>query len=298
MQTIQRFFGVFLLLACGIGLIVPSAGKATSAIVICSLAFIIFCSYFQIGLSKSDLFGDFPIAFRFWLLRYALVPVAAYFLCLAFDKNIAVLMLLSFLLPAAVSSPSFNTIFGGNPDLSLKILVYSSFFSVITIPVLMRWLPDKIVPVSIGKMLLTLVYTLIVPFIIHLPFRQVPRIKEFTNRYNPAFTLVGLSVLFIVVTANNKPVFITHPEMIVVYAILSFLLYVLLYLTGYYLCPFCPNDLRKTFSISSGANNIGLGVTLTALFFPGPMNVFFIVSQLSWVIILIPLRKVMAKLPS
>jgi hypothetical protein len=28
------------------------------------------------------------------------------------------------------------------------------------------------------------------------------------------------------------------------------------------------------------------------------MNVFFIVSQLSWVIILIPLRKVMAKLPS
>jgi predicted Na+-dependent transporter len=56
--------------------------------------------------------------------------------------------------------------------------------------------------------------------------------------------------------------------------------------------PAKSREVRLTMSISSGANNIGLGVTITALFFPGNMNVFFIVAQLAWVIALIPLRKI------
>ena len=47
---------------------------------------------------------------------------------------------------------------------------------------------------------------------------------------------------------------------------------------------------RISYSVSSGANNIGLGVTLTTLFFPGEVNVFFIIAQLSWIFMLIPMR--------
>jgi len=45
---------------------------------------------------------------------------------------------------------------GGKPDLSLKILVYSSFMAVITIPYLMTLFLGSSVELETGKMLLTL----------------------------------------------------------------------------------------------------------------------------------------------
>jgi hypothetical protein len=62
------------------------------------------------------------------------------------------------------------------------------------------------------------------------------------------------------------------------------------YLGTYYLMSGHTRSERIAFSVSSGANNIGLGVTLTILFFPGDINVFIIVSQLAWIIVLIPVR--------
>jgi hypothetical protein len=66
--------------------------------------------------------------------------------------------------------------------------------------------------------------------------------------------------------------------------------YLILYLIGFYINYKNAKGNRIAFSVSSGANNIGMGVTLTMLFFPGDINVFFIVSQLAWIFVLIPMR--------
>jgi predicted Na+-dependent transporter len=290
---IQRYFGILLLLSCLIGLLVPSVGKSTPHIVMFSLAFIIFCSFFQINFSVESLFTDFAVSLKFWVLRYVVLPALVYFFFKWVSGFYAPVLLLSFLLPAAVSSPSFTVIFGGKPDLSLKILVYSSFLSVITIPYLMTLLLGSSIELETGKMLLTLVYSIVVPFFLHLPLRQIKIITDISHRYNALFTLIGLSTIFIVVTARNRPAILGNPELVGWYAIISLAVYSGMYLAGYFLFPSQPASIRKTFSISSGANNIGLGVTITALFFPGDMNIFFIVSQLAWVVMLIPLRKIL-----
>jgi predicted Na+-dependent transporter len=295
MSIINRYFGVLLLLSCLTGMIVPSAGEATSLIVMLSLAFIIFCSFFQINFSVESLFSDFQISIRFWFFRYLAIPVAVYFLFRYISGFYATVLLLSFLLPAAVSSPSFTAIFGGRPELSLKILVYSSFLAVLTIPFIMRWLLGSSIHVPAGKMLMTLVYTIIIPFMVHLPLRKISMVKNITGRYNALFTLIGLCTIFVVVTARNKQTILENPVLVGIYAAEALALYGILYLAGYYLLPSVSAGVRKTFSISSGANNIGLGVTITALFFPGQMNIFFIVSQLAWVVALIPLRKLLVK---
>ena len=292
MHFISRYFGMLLLFSCMIGLLVPSVGSSTSLIVILSLAFIIFCSFFQINFSASAMSADMEISFAFWLVRYVIIPVIAYFAFKWISEFYALLLLLSFILPAAVSSPAFSAIFGGKPDLSLKILLYSSFLAVLTIPFLIRVLGGSAIHIKAGEMLLTLVYTIVVPFIVHLPLRHIKPVKETVGRFNALFTLIGLSTIFIVVTARNKPAIFKNPERVGWYALLALIIYAFMYLSGYYLFPNRHKDERRTFSISSGANNIGLGVTLTALFFPGNMNIFFIVSQLVWVLMLIPLRKV------
>jgi predicted Na+-dependent transporter len=296
MIFVHRYFGMLLLVFCLLGLLVPSFGAGTPVVVTVSLAFIIFFSYFQIDFSPESLLTDFRISIRFWLVRYVIVPVVVYFAFKWIDSFYARVMLLAFLLPAAVSSPSFTVIFGGKPGLSLKILVYSSFLAILTIPFLMTLLLGSTIEVSAGTMLLTLVYTILIPFILHFPLRKVRRIKEFTGKYNSLFTLAGLSMIFLAVTARNKAAILGQPLQIALFAAEALVLYCLLYVAGYYLFPGQPADVRKTFSISSGANNIGLGVTITALFFTGDMNIFFIVSQLAWVVILIPLRRVLARL--
>lgn len=296
MRTINRFFGVILLISCFIGMLVPNAGDKTSLVVILSLAFIIFCSCFLIDFSTGSLLTDFIISVKFWFLRYVIIPVVVFLLFKWISSFYAPVLLLSFLLPAAVSSPSFTAIFGGKPDLSLKILIYSSFLAVFTIPSMMTLLLNSSVEVPEGKMLLTLVYTIIVPFIVHFPLRKIRIVKETAVRYNPLFTLIGLGTIFIVVTARNKMAILGNPGLVGLFAVEALILFSVMYLTGFYLIPKQPSEVRKTLSISSGANNIGLGVTLTALFFPGDMNVFFIVSQLAWVLMLIPLRRVLAKI--
>jgi len=291
MRIIHRYFGMLLLISCLIGLVVPSVGSGTSLIVIVSLAFIIFCSFFQVNFSSSALATDITLSFKFWLARYVIIPVIAYFSLKWISEFYALVLLLSFILPAAVSSPAFTAIFGGKPELSLKILLYSSFLAVITIPILMRMLGGSAIHVSAGQMLLTLVYTIVVPFVLHLPLRHINAVKEIVGRYNAMFTLLALGTIFIVVTARNKPAILANPQKVGLYALIALVIYAIMYILGYYLFPNLHRDVRRTFSISSGANNIGLGVTITALFFPGDMNIFFIVSQLILVLMLIPLRK-------
>ncbi len=292
MQFIRKYFGLLLLLSCMIGMMVPSFGDITPRLVMIALAFIIFCSFFQIEFSPRALAADFTMSLQFYLIRFVLMPVVVFLVLKFFSEFYALLMLLIFLLPAAVSSPSFTILFGGKPDLSLKILVYSSFLSVVSIPLIMGLLPGALVKVNAGQLLMTMVYTIVLPFIIHLPLRKVSRVRNTIARYNALFTLLGLGMIFIAATARNKPAILGNPALVGLYAVIAILLYFILYWIGYMLMPTKPRQVRVTMSISSGANNIGLGVTITALFFPGNMNVFFIVAQLAWVVALIPLRKI------
>jgi predicted Na+-dependent transporter len=289
---ISRYFGLLLLVSCIIGMLVPSFGDITPRLVMFALAFIIFCSFFRIDLSAGAIMADFALSLKFYLSRFVILPVAIFFAVKWFSEFYALIMLLLFLLPAAVSSPSFTILFGGKPDLSLKILIYSSFLSVLAIPVMMGILPGSLVKVNAVDLLMTLVYTIVLPFLLHLPLRRAIAVRNAISRYNALFTLLGLSLIFIAATARNRPAILGNPSLVALYALEAMGLYFILYLVGYIIMKRQSRAERITMSISSGANNIGLGVTITALFFPGNMNIFFIVAQLAWVVALIPLRKI------
>lgn len=295
MKRINRFFSVILLVACFIGMFVPSFGESTAIIVILSLAFIIFSSFFQINLSFQALVADLRISVQFILVRFVLLPVVIFLLLNRFSSLSALIVLLTLLLPAAVSSPAFAMLFGGKPDLSLKILLFTSFLSILTIPFILRLLLGANAEVPVGNLLLTLLWTIVLPFMLHLPLRKIKAVRIIMLSNNSLFTLIGLSVLGIVVVAKNKATIIENPGLIGIFTVASVLLYTLMYIFGYLFLPIGDPGFRRTFSISSGANNIGLGVTITALYFQGEVNVFFIIAQIMWVLILIPVRKWLLK---
>jgi predicted Na+-dependent transporter len=143
-------------------------------------------------------------------------------------------MFLILLLPAAVSSPAFSTFLGGKPDLSLKILLYSSFFSVIGIPVLSRLFLGSSSGLNASGLLVTLVWTILLPFLLHLPVRKIRPVREFMLKTNSLITLISLSVMSVLVTAQNKEIILGHlPDRRLCNNFV--IMYLLMYLAGYYL---------------------------------------------------------------
>ncbi|MBN1157808.1 MAG: hypothetical protein JXA61_00375 [Bacteroidales bacterium] len=290
MKQINRFFSLILLGACLSGMFIPSLGDHTAIVVIISLAMIIFSSFFQINLSLKSLMTDFKISLLFMIARFVVLPVVFFLVINPFNSISASIVLLMLLLPSAVSSPAFSVLFGGKADLSLKILLFTSFLSIITIPLILRLLMGAKADVPAGNLFLTLLWTIVIPFLLHLPLRRIKPVSSMMHRYNSLITLISLCVLGVTVTAKNKITILENPGLIGIYAIASLFMYALMYALGYLFPPREDHSIRRTLAISSGANNIGLGVTITTLFFAGKMNVYFIISQIMWVLILIPVR--------
>lgn len=111
------------------------------------------------------------------------------------------------------------------------------------------------------------------------------------HQYNSLITLISLCILGIAVTAKNKTTILENPGLIGIYAIASLFMYALMYIWGYLFKPREKTGIRTTLAISSGANNIGLGVTITTVFFAGKVNVYLIIAQIMWVLVLIPVRQ-------
>ncbi|MFO7659020.1 MAG: hypothetical protein R6W78_18315 [Bacteroidales bacterium] len=287
---INRYFGIILLVSAISGLFIPLPDVNTVNIIMISLAVIIFSSFFRIALNRELFTKDIKPVSLFFFLRFLVIPVAAFYLLHLFSSFYAIAFLLLLLMPAAVSSPSFSAMFNGNVSLALKILVFTSFLSIFSIPFICQLLLTHDVETDSKQMFLTMVYTIVIPFLAHLPVRKSKKIKMVISDNNPLITAVGLIVIFISATSRNRDIIFENPEKILIYTIISIIAFLLFYLIGYYLLPGRKKADKIAYSVSSGANNIGLGVTLTALFFPGDINVFFIVSQLAWIFALIPMR--------
>lgn len=289
-RFINRYFGVILLTGAVLGLFMPFREADTSQVIILALGIVIFTSFFRISLDQELFRADWKRLPVFFVLRFMVLPVLAYLFFNMFSSFYAISFFLLLLLPAAVSSPAFSAMFGGSVSLALKILVFSSFISILSIPLLSSMMLTHNIQIDGKQMFLIMVYTVAVPFAAHLPLRRSGKISGFFRSNIPVITALGLMVIFVVSTSRNKAIILEEPGKMLIYAGISAVFYLVLYLVGYFLAAGQEKPRRIAYSVSSGANNIGIGVTLTMLFFPGEINVFFIVSQLSWIFVLIPMR--------
>lgn len=168
---INRHLGIILLASAFSGLLIKTTQQDISFIIIVSLAVIIFASFFRVDLNR-ELAGDMKSSLVYFSVRFIVLPAVIYFLFVPVSPFYAVNFLLLLLLPAAVSSPAFTAMFGGNVAESLKLLVLTSFLSIATIPGITQLFLAKEVDIDGLQMFTTMVYTIVVPFALHLPFRR------------------------------------------------------------------------------------------------------------------------------
>ncbi|MGL4370400.1 MAG: bile acid:sodium symporter family protein [Spirochaetota bacterium] len=287
----NTYFATILVLSCFAGFFVPDAGGMVVYIIPVLLASIVFSSFFQISFSGGALIRNVKKSLVYSAVRFIALPSAAYFVLLPFSHFYAQAMFLLFLAPAAVSAPAFTGIYGGNTGLSAVTAVVSNSLAIITIPLCAGWLIQSgSAPVDSGRMFRTLVLTILLPFFLHFPFRRIPKIKDAMIRTSSLITIACLSVLVIAAVSRYKMEILDNRSLMMVYAAAAFAGFMFLYAAGYFLSfPASVSD-RISYCVCSGANNIGLAITLAILYFPSEIKVFFIIAQIVWTAALIPAK--------
>ena len=175
-------------------------------------------------------------------------------------------------------------------NLSLIILVISSFLVILTIPFFTPYYLNSGSGIRIFDLFRTLMLTVFLPFVLHLPLRRNVKIDKWMRVNLPIITLISLSLIFIFAIARNKSAILGNPQQLAEFLLFSVAFFTLLYLTGWFLFFKQEKENKITYSVSSGMNNIGLAVSLAALYLPTKVCIFLIVSEFAWVGILVPVK--------
>ena len=286
----SRYFSVILLLSCFLGFLVPDVGKQTSVVILVFLFVVIFCSFFQLDFQKEAFVHNSKKAIFYAGLRYLFFPLAGYYLVAPFSPFYAFALFFLALMPAAVSSPAFTKMFEANMNLSLIILVVSSFLAILSIPFLTPYFLHKESGIRMFDLFRTLMLTVFLPFVLHLPLRKSDKIDKWMRVNLPSITLVSLSLIFIFAISRNKSAILGNLPQLMAFLAVSVVFYAALYAIGWFVFLKQGRANQITYSVSSGMNNIGLAVSLAALYLPAKVCVFLIVSEFAWVVILVPVK--------
>ncbi len=290
----KRNFNLILFLSTIAGFILPQFGEVSGYLILGVLSFIIFSSSFKVSFSVEFFRDRAKSLFLFYMLRFLAIPVALFYLVLPFSPFYASCVFLLFILPAGVTAPAFTNVFRGNIALALVLLILSSFLIPFLMPFLSSLLMTEVIEIDRLQLFSTLFITVIFPYLLHLPFRKNSRMNLWMQNHDSFISVMGIALIFALAIAEYRPVLLSEPNLILPFFIVALAGFVGMYLFGWIVFRQAPQEDKVALLFVSGANNVALGVVISFLYFPAETGIFFIVCEIAWVLILIPIKKVMA----
>ncbi len=293
---VNKYFSFILLIAGAVGLFIPDPGDIASYLILIMLFTIIFASSFQLDLKKEVFIYQSRNAIIFTVLRFIIVPVI-FFLVLRFVSEFyAFVLFFLLILPAAVASPPVTVMYARHINLSLMIMAFSSIAATITIPVFVPLVSEGVTTINPLNLFQTVFITIVLPFFVHLLFRKKQNIKKWMTLNLSYVTVICISMILMLAISKNKHIVFQQPDMVGGFIVIALIFYLGLFVMGWHMMPTKDFNNKATFTISSGMNNIGLGISLAILYLPPIVAVFCIMAQFAWIISLIPVRFVLGKI--
>jgi BASS family bile acid:Na+ symporter len=293
----RRFFGPILISSVLLGLILPvDLGDYLPFAIWTELFVLIFLSYFSVKWEGRKLLRQGMMALGFYGLRFWLLPVLVFFLLAPFSHFYALVLFLLVLLPSGITTPALSSIFGGRVEVSMLVLLLSNLLSPFVIPVMCVWILGNEVEVDTIDMLLTLLITIVLPFLLHLPLRKIPAVKGWVHLYSTSVNISLMFTLAWLITGKNQALILGQPEALLQHVGVLVLALTLFYLLAYYWLPGADLPTRIGYSVSSGANNIALGMALGYTYFNPEIGFFFVAGVIVWTGMLVPVEWVMRRL--
>jgi predicted Na+-dependent transporter len=288
-RFLRERFVIVLFTAVALGFTVPGLDRAPSSFLIFCLAVLIFVSAFQISLTEiRRIEPRHPVIF--YLLRYPALAVALWAITSTLHPPLATAVLLLSLAPAGVASPGVASIYRGNISLSILIVVMSAFLAPFLIPLVLQLFVARNVELQIGSIFQTLLVSVFLPLIAHIPLRRRP-IAHWLRENDSLLVVPAIGILVMMVIAMQKAFILENALTATVFVAVSVILYLLYYLFGWLIFPHAPLRNRVSYALGSGVNNTAIVIVLATLYFSAEVTTFLVSAELAWVMSIVIFKR-------
>lgn len=221
------------------------------------------------------------------------IPIVFYFSARIFDAELAVGILLLTAMPAGVSTPVLTDIARGNISLSMSLTIVSQLLAPFTVPLLF-WIVD-VNSLTISKLLILkdIAILVFVPMIIsQIVKRYLPlTIKNTQHLFTSANVFLLFSFVYIAISSQRN-VILENPAGLIWKIAVLYLVFILLHVIGYMICPHENKENRIAIAIGSAYMNNGMAIVLAVSYFRPEILVLMVLSEIPWNTLLAPFKKV------
>jgi BASS family bile acid:Na+ symporter len=293
-ELIEKHFWLVLIAGILLGLLYPIPFKAPPIVPKVLLGMMLFLAFLKIdalevleNMKNSRLM--IYIAF-FYMLA---IPLGFYFSTRIFNPELAVGILLLTAMPAGVSAPVLTDIARGNISLSMSLTIISQLLAPFTVPLLF-WIVDvNSLTISKLQILKDIAILVFVPMIIsQIVKRYLPRtIKKTQHLFTSANVFLLFSFVYIAISSQRN-IIIENPAGLIWKIAVLYLVFILLHVIGYMICPNESKENRIAIAIGSAYMNNGMAIVLAVSYFKPEILVLMVLSEIPWNTLLAPFKKV------
>lgn len=282
--TIERFFGIWLLVAFALGLIIPGVEQIPKWVVLFLQATIILFSCSKIKIADFKEF-DFSHIAGFYVFRFIVFPILLFYIANAIVPDYKFALLLLGLLPCGATLPAMMAILGGSSALGLSATTVSGLISPLTIPTIFSLLSGVSLEIDTWGMFETLFLVIICPVFLYFGIiRKIEPLKLGMRENSSAVAISLIFLVIVIVVSFQRERFFQEPVFFLESFLVGFAAYSIFYIIGW--LPFHKKDLstRISYSLLSGNNNIALGISLAVLYLPSRETFILVVWEILWIL--------------
>ena len=291
---IEKHFWLVLIAGILLGLWSPVPFNAPPVVPKVLLGMMLFLAFLKIdALEVLENMKNFRLMIYIAFFYMLAIPLGFYFSTRIFNPELAVGLLLLTAMPAGVSAPVLTDIARGNISLSMSLTIVSQLLAPVTVPFLF-WIVD-INSLTISKLLILkdIAILVFVPMIIsQIVKRYLPlTIKTTQHLFTSANVFLLFSFVYIAISSQRN-VILENPAGLIWKIALLYLVFILLHLIGYMICPKENKENRIAITIGSAYMNNGMAIVLAVSYFKPEILVLMVLSEIPWNTLLAPFKKV------
>lgn len=281
-RLLHTYFNPILFTALIAGFFIPGGERVPPQVLLVVLGTMIFASSFRIDVSEIKRFNLVQIG-GFYIGRYLLLPAIIFYAASWIHPPLAVAVLLFSLMPAGVVSPGISSMYDGNTSLSIFIVIVSSVLAPFVIPPLLLLFVSQQIDVETGGIFRTLLVTVFIPLLVHLPFRRSRTFTRWMQEHDAIFVVPAISILVILVISKQTDYILAHAVQSVFYLLTAVLVFIVFFLLGWTATFKSSETNRISFAFGSGVNNTALGIVIGFLYFGPEVSIFLVATEPAWV---------------
>jgi len=283
-RLIETHFGLVLIFACVLGLVMPGLPEVPNESSIVALAALMFVSSYKLQDGGFSSIRWFDVGI-FWLLRYALLPLVLWWLACQFIPAYATCVLLLSVVPAAVSSPAFSSIYGGAVPPAFAIVIISQLLTPLLIPGMFMVTGGEQVSPSPAHLFLTLLLCIIAPMIAYFFARRHKPSAEYFYANNKFFSIVLIMFVIALAIAKQRDVILQNPAGLLMPLLVALGCYIIYMISAWWLSVKRSRPERITYTTCSTFNNAALAVSLGLMHFPPNVVLFVAAAEIGWALL-------------